>query len=210
MRLIDVRDPIALWQYAERYLGVGTRTYSPYAADLDIAERYHPQLGAAAFELPTFRVPPPLGAYRRSGAASAVPALYTDGDTLLLPVHPNTLDSPGLAARDALLALPAGPPLTAVPTANARTVFVTAAGGRPVAPHFVKLHYPRRLSRFTRRLHRPAIELQLWASDDLLRAGVPILPDVAGGWFDPGLGEEAWGFLVRAARPVAAPSPRTS
>nr|BFE58713.1 hypothetical protein GCM10020063_032390 [Dactylosporangium thailandense] len=206
MRLIDVRDPIALWQYAERYLGVGTRTYSPYAADLDIADAYHPQHGTATFDLPTFRVPPPLGAYRPAATDSPLPALYFDGDTLLLPVHPNTLDSPDLAGRAALAALEPGPPLTAVPSANARTVFVTAHDGRPVTPHFVKLHYPRRLSRFTRRLRRPVIELQLWVSDELRRAGTPVLPEIGGGWFDPGLGDEAWGFLVRTALLEGAPT----
>ncbi|GAA3291765.1 hypothetical protein GCM10020218_065240 [Dactylosporangium vinaceum] len=205
MHLNDVHDPIALWQYAERYLGVGTRTYSPYAADLDIAERYHPQRGAATFTLPTFRVPTNLGGHHDTGSPLA--AHYRDGDTLLLPVHPNTLDSPGLAARDVLLSLEPGPALTAVPSANARTVFITEAAGRPVEPHFVKLHYPRRLSRFTRRLRRPVIDLQLWVSADLRRAGTPVLPEVFGGWLDAGLGDDAWGFLVRAARPDT-PAPR--
>ncbi|MFI5907724.1 ferric iron reductase [Dactylosporangium sp. NPDC051541] len=207
MHLIDVRDPLALWQYAERYLGAGTRTYSPYAGDLDIAGRYHPQTGTPTFTLPTFRVPADLGTYRHpAGPADDAAALYTDGATMLLPVHPNTLDSPGLPGHDTLQSLEPGPPLTAVPSANARTVFVTEAAGRPVEPHFVKLHYPRRLSRFTRRLRRPVIELQLWVSAELHRAGTPILPDVAGGWFDPDLGAQAWGFLVRAARP-AVPAP---
>ncbi|WP_432967837.1 ferric iron reductase [Dactylosporangium sp. CA-233914] len=209
MRLIDARDPIALWQYAERYLGVGTRTYSPYAADLDIADEFHPQRGAATFDVPTFRVPATLGAYRRAAAGSPLHELYADADGFLLPVHPNALDSPNLLGRDELLGLPSGPPLTVVPSANARTVFVEAAGGRPVPPHFVKLHYPRRLSRFTRRLRRPVIELQLWVCDDLLRAGTPVLPEVGGGWLDPGLGEDAWGFLVRSARPAADAPPFT-
>lgn len=238
MRLFDARDPIALWQYAERYLGVGTRTYSPYAADLDIADTYHPQRGAASFELPTFRIPAALGTYRRAGIPSTLHELYTDGDGFLLPVHPNTLDYPQLPGRSALSRCAPGPSLTVVPSANARTVFVTAVGGVPVESHFVKLHYPRRLSRFTRRLRRPVIELQLWVSDELIRVGAPILPEIGGGWFgaglsaDPrtaafgthgsgspavgsgdlsaladdsggsGLGDEAWGFLIRAARPL--------
>ncbi|GAA2385174.1 hypothetical protein [Dactylosporangium salmoneum] len=215
MRLIDARDPIALWQYAERYLGVGTRTYSPYAADLDIADAYHPQRGAATFEVPTFRVPPSAGVFRTAGHPSPLPALYTGGDGFLLPVHPNALDAPDLAGAGVLARLARGPSLTVVPSANARTVFVTAIGGRPVEPHFVKLHYPRRLSRFTRRLRRPVIELQLWVSDELLQAGTPVLPEVGGGWFGPhptlddGFADDqdAWGFLIRAARPaVAAPA----
>lgn len=202
---LDSSDPIALWQYAERYLGVGTRTYSPYAGDLDIAEAFHPQRGTPEFQLPTFQVP---GAVHVTSpvVASPLPQLYRG----LLPVHPNALDAPHLVGRAELLASPPGPTLTAVPTANARTVFVTAIDGTPVEPHFVKLHYPRRLSRFTRRLRKPVIELQLWVSDELVRVGAPVLPEVGGGWFGAGSGdrpgdghgEDAWGFLLRAARPL--------
>ncbi|GGM38139.1 hypothetical protein GCM10007977_044580 [Dactylosporangium sucinum] len=202
-RVVD-RDPIALWQYAERYLGVGTRTYSPYAADLDIAEEFHPQRGLASFRLPTFRVPASLGGYLRSGVASELHGLYSGPDGVLVPVHPNALDHPGLVGRAELLGCERGPELTVVPSANARTVFVVECDGVAVAPHFVKLHYPRRLSRFTRRLRRPVIELQLWVSDELVRVGAPVLPEVGGGWFGPAESPEAWGFLVRAARPLAA------
>ncbi|MDG6106534.1 hypothetical protein Daura_26765 [Dactylosporangium aurantiacum] len=202
--LFHAQDPIAFWQYAERYLGVGTRTYSPYAGDLDIDDAYHPQRGTPTFQLPTFQLP---GAAHVTSPAvpSPLPDLYRG----LLPVHPNALDAADLAGRDELLAAPPGPALTAVPTANARTVFVTAIDGTPVPPHFVKLHYPRRLSRFTRRLRRPVIELQLWVSDDLVRVGAPVLPEVGGGWFAP-VGadpDDAWGFLLRAAHPLdAAPA----
>ncbi|WP_238019944.1 hypothetical protein KZZ52_29855 [Dactylosporangium sp. AC04546] len=200
----DALDPVALWQYAERYLGVGTRTYSPYAADLEIADEFHPQRGAASFRLPTFRVPASLGGYLRSGVPSALDELYTSGDGVLLPVHPNALDHPDLFGRDELLRCAAGPELTVVPSANARTVFVAERDGVAVPPHFVKLHYPRRLSRFTRRLRRPVIELQLWVSDELVRVGAPVLPEVGGGWFGPVESPEAWGFLVRSARPLGA------
>src|SRR5690606_4988772 len=54
--LLGTYDPPTTWQYAERYLGGGTRTYSPYAADLEISPEYHPQRGAARFVVPTFRV----------------------------------------------------------------------------------------------------------------------------------------------------------
>ncbi len=86
-----------------------------------------------------------------------------------------------------------------VPSANARTVFVRRIDGQQVPPHFVKLHYPRRLSRFTRRLRRPVIALQLWVADELTRVGAPLLPEVAGAVLghDP---RQSWGFLLREAR----------
>ncbi|WP_043622559.1 IucA/IucC family C-terminal-domain containing protein [Nonomuraea candida] len=196
-------DFLRLWQYAERYLGVGTRDYSAFSHHLDISDEFHPQRGRPRFVLPTFRVPDDHGAFLPGGADSPVTKLYRgSGGEFLLPVHPETLRFPGLPGRAALRAVERGPDLLVVPSANARTVFVERIGGRPVEPHFVKLHYPRRLSRFTRRLRRPIITLQLWAAAELMRAGLPVLPEVAGGVLgeDP---REAWGFLIRELSPRA-------
>jgi hypothetical protein len=198
-------DPLAVWGYAERYLGVGTRSYSTFAADLEISEEYHPQRGRDTFTVETFVVPDGLGTYLGNGMGSGLHELYRRDGAFLLPVHPDTLTLDGLLGFDRLRGCARGPRLTVAPTANARTVLVTAADGAPVPPHFVKLHYPRRLSRFTRRLRRPIIELQLWVSAELARVEVPFLREVGGGVFgdDP---HEAWGFLLREARP-AGPAP---
>lgn len=195
MLLTDL-DPVTLWCQAERYLGGGTRTYSPFSADLEISDEFHPQRGASQFTLPTFWVPDHHGTWLRNPIPSRLPDDYRDGDRMLLPVHPEALRMPDLYAADALRE--PGPPLLVVPTANARTVLVRQRGERPVDPHFVKLHYPKRLSRFTRRLRRPVIELQLWVADELYGVAAPFLPEVAGGvvGHDP---EHAWGFLLREA-----------
>lgn len=201
MRLAETGDcdPSAVWQYAERYLGAGTRTYSRFSADLEISPRYHPQQGEPSFRLPTVRVPDRRGCYLRNQLDSALHGLYRGDGWFLLPVHPDTWEDPDLPGRDDLRACPSGPPVEVVPAANARTVFVQRIGGRPVPAHFLKLHFPRRLSRFTRRLRRPIIELQLWVAAELHRAGVPFLAEVGGGVLghDP---REAWGFLLREPR----------
>lgn len=196
MQLHQAGDPASVWQYSERYLGGGTRLYSRFSADLDIRAEFHPQYGSASFMLPTFVVPRDAGTLVRNGIDSALPDIYSGPEHLLLPVHPETLAFPDLHARHELTACEAGPPIEVVPSANARTVFVTSVGGKPTSPHFLKLHYPKRLSRFTRRLRRQVIQLQLWVSGEFGRARLPVLPEVAGGFF----GEhpiEAWGFVVR-------------
>lgn len=205
MRLHDLtgRHPTTVWQYAERFLGDGTRTYSQYAADIDIDDEFHPQRGAVSFTMPTFRIPAALGDFVQARHRSPLAALYRTGEGFLLPVHPNALDCDDLVLCDALLACERGPDLRVVPSANARTVFVLDVGGDAVAPHFVKLHYPRRMSRFTRRLRKPVIEAQLWVSDELIDAAVPLLPEVGGGFI--GDTEDAWGFLIRDTVPVGAP-----
>ncbi|MBA3490092.1 MAG: hypothetical protein H0T78_11255 [Longispora sp.] len=194
--LEDAADPGAVWQYAERYLGVGTRSYSDFSADLDISQACHPQLGRPSFELPTFVVPFDKGEYLCGSIRSKLHPLYCRSDAFLLPVHPDTLTVSDLPVRAELLRCEPGPPIEVVPSGNARTVFAERIGGLPVEPHFLKLHYPRRLSRFPRHLHRPFINLQLWVADELYRIGAPFLPEVGGAWFGHNL-HEAWGFVLR-------------
>lgn len=194
--LDDHADPTALWQYAERYLGVGTRTYSRFSGDLAIDDAYHPQRGRPSFTMVTFWVSHADGEYLTNGFDSELHGLYLREDRFLLPVHPQTLQHDGLVDRELLAGCPRGPVIEAVPSANARTTFVTKVDDVVVPPHFLKLHYPGRLSRFTRRLRRPMIDLQLWAADELARVRAPFLPEVAGGV----LGRDrtqAWGYLVR-------------
>ena len=201
MKLDDHADPAQLWQYAERYLGVGTRAYSQYSADLDIDDAYHPQRGPLSFALPTFWVPYDSGEYLTNTIGSRLHSLYQRDDCFLLPVHPETFAMAGLADRELLLKrCRRGPVLEVVPSANARTTFVCKMDGAPVAPHFLKLHFPKRSSRFTRRLRRPIISLQLWVSDELAAIEAPYLPEVGGGVVGHDR-REAWGFLLREPRP---------
>ena len=196
MIVSDDADALGLWLYAERYLGVGTRSYSSFSPDLEISDAYHPQRGQPTFVVPTFWVDRAHGEFLPGPVESGLVELYRRDDRFLLPVHPDTLADPDLAGADRLRRCDPGPMLEVVPTANARTVGVIAVDGRPVAPHFLKLHYPKRSSRFTRRLRRPIIGVQLWVSGELVRVDAPFLPEVGGAVFgaDPRL---AWGYLLR-------------
>src|SRR5262249_52374096 len=67
---------VEVWAQAERYLGVGTRTYSRFSADLDVDDAYHPQRGLTSFEVPTYWIPDGVGSYLTNGLASDLHALY--------------------------------------------------------------------------------------------------------------------------------------
>lgn len=194
--------------YAERYLGVGTRTYSTFSEYIDGTPAYHPRVGKETFSLPSFFIRGGQGTWLGNGLRSPLLAHYHDGREFLLPVHPDTLSCEELLHRDLLQAAAPGPPIRVSPTANVRTVFVHAIGNRPVAPHFLKLHYPRRLSRFTRRLRQPIIELELWVAKELDRIRTPLLAEVGGGVIGlDGSEEDRWGFILREALPRHAPLP---
>lgn len=203
------RADASLWEYAERYLGVGTRRYSSFSEDAHIDDRYHPQRGLPQFDLRSFRMPREAGTFLTNSIASGLPARYQTPDSFILPVHPATYDMLDDGTRKTLRGLEPGPRLTVSPSANMRTVFVKAMEGEPVEPHFLKLHFPARLSRFTRRLRQPMIRLQLWVAEELVRIGCPVLPEVGGGYVDSD-SSDGWGYLIREARPVGVERPEFS
>jgi Ferric iron reductase FhuF-like transporter len=195
-----------LWEYAERYLGVGTRRYSSFSDDSEISERYDPRRGAVTFDLRSYVVPDGAGSFVTSSLPSSLIDRYRDGVSFLLPVHPDTYERLDDTSREVLRGLDAGPTVSVTPSANGRTVFVYAIDGQPVERHFLKLHFPGRLSRFTRRLRQPIIRLQIWVAEELVRIGCPVLPEVGGGFLgdDP---TQAWGYLIREALPIGASRP---
>ena len=189
-------ERMTTWVSAERYHGGGTRNYSRYSAEMPVSAGCHPQGSALGFRLRTFWIDVHDGEYRRASASSPLHDIYSHRDRLLLPVHPDTLALPHLPGRDRLLTMPAGPVLDAVPLANARTVLVLALDGAPVAPHFLKLHFPQRISRFHRTMNARNLGHELWTSTQLHTAGLPVLRDLGGGQF--GIGPDAaWGYLIR-------------
>ena len=69
-------------------------------------------------------------------------------------IHPETWAS--FDNLNGLNDLRRGEPLQVAPTASTRTVLTTETSAN-VPQHFVKLHYPRRISRLNRRLRRKNI-----------------------------------------------------
>ncbi len=194
-------DPVTFWKYAERYLTLGARTYSPFSQIADVDKRYHPQLGERAFPLESFWLNDEMGSYFRGTPSSELHDLYQQGDSFLFVVHPNVLNMPNLRFRGLLAAGIPGPLVEVTPSANTRTLFVNRIGGKRVPNHFLKVHFPRRISRFVRELDCEDIKHQLWVSGQLIGAGVPVLPDVAGGVLGWG-SNDAWGYIVREATPM--------
>jgi len=116
-------------------------------------------------------------------------------------IHPETWASSGIDNLDELHALRRGEPLQVAPTASTRTV-LTMETPANVPRHFIKLHYPRRISRFNRRLRRKNIRNSVEATHDLAHVKFDkfaYLPDSLG--FTYGDGGAPWGFLAREGTP---------
>jgi len=187
--------------YMERYVDEGTRTYSPFAAGSEAAPEYQPRSGRQSFELITVFAPQSQVSIYQADPHRSLLEFYIQSEQVRFLIHPEIWTSSGIDNLDELRALPRGEPLQVAPTASTRTVLTTETP--PDVPrHFIKLHYPRRISRFNRRLRRKNIRNSVEATRDLAHVRFDkfaYLPDSLG--FIYGDGGNPWGFLAREETP---------
>ncbi|MBI1852261.1 MAG: short-chain oxidoreductase [Planctomycetes bacterium] len=186
--------------YLERYVDEGAKNYSPFAARTEVAPQYRPRSNEPSFDLITVQAPHDRVSVFQADPPKSLVDYYVRADVVRFVVHPETWDSEG-EYLDEVHALPRGPSIQVAPTASTRTVLaLEPAGGVP--PHFIKLHYPRRISRFNRRLRRKNIHNSVAVTRDLAQVrsdGFAYLPDSLGFVF--GDTDTSWGFLVRERMP---------
>jgi hypothetical protein len=143
--------------YMERYVNEGTQTYSPFAARTEVAPQFQPRSDLPSFELVTVHAPEERVSVFQAEPAGSLREFYLRPDGVLFAVHPETWGSFGVENLDKLHSLPRGKPIQVAPTASTRTVLALEhAMDAPL--HFIKLHYPQRISRFNRRLRRANIQ----------------------------------------------------
>ncbi|MDB5314010.1 MAG: Siderophore synthetase component-like protein [Gemmataceae bacterium] len=201
MKLDDVLHGNDAFVFMERYVDEAARTYSPFAGKSEVAPEYQPRSERPSFELVTVCAPGTQVSVFEADPVTRLRQYYVRPESVLFAVHPEIWSSSGIDHLDELHGLPRGNPIRVAPTASTRTVFV-AGGEQEVPAHFLKLHYPRRISRFNRRLRRKNIHNSVEGSRDLeqvRRDRFAYLPDSLG--FTYGGGDNPWGFLVREAVP---------
>ncbi|HEY4548048.1 MAG TPA: IucA/IucC family C-terminal-domain containing protein [Pedomonas sp.] len=187
--------------YMERYVNEGTRTYSPFAARSEVAPQYQPRSGTPSFDLFGICVPRYRVSIFEADPSQRLLEHYIRPEHVLFMVHPEVWDLPGIEHLDELKACPHAGRVAVAPTASTRTVFTCTSGG-DVPPHFIKLHLPRRISRFNRRLRRKNIENSIAISRDLAHvdmARFAYLPEALG--MAIGDDKEGWGFVIRETSP---------
>jgi siderophore synthetase component len=199
--------------YLERYRNKGTRTYSAHAAYTDAHMNYQPESDQAQFELSVFDVPLDRVNLYTANPTPALSAQFIGAHSVCFCVHPQVIeqfpDDPYLCALQIF-----GTPLNGRPvvaSASTRTLFAL----NPEVAHAIKVHFPFKVSRYTRKMRDEVVEQAIRVSEEL-EAGIEkmggdfaFLREVIGITFkNKGVNaqrEENWGFLVRdmAAYPKA-------
>jgi len=197
-------DPDQLWLYAERYLSAGTRSYSAFAGINEMDDIWRPGSATARFQVPCFWVERSKNAKFICESNQISPSLakfYSpSASKFLLPVHPATIRLLPSKVQKQIKQLTLGPRLDVSPTSSTRTLYVHGADGPNECPHhFLKLHFPRRISRFIRSLTDEDVIYQLWISKQIQSARLPHFPDLAGGYALRHQKSSA-GFLIRATQ----------
>lgn len=190
-------DKISTFIYLERYVNEGSRTYSALAQRFEGNPKYHPVRGARTFRVPCLKVPREKVVLYLDNPDSRLVEKYIKHDTILMPVHPEIFKDDKVPFIKELRNYVQTSMLVA-PAASTRTVLTF------VEPHFIKLNYPRYISRFTRQMTRDIIQNSIEVSKGLAHISVPnfgFLPETIGVAF--GEGPDSWGFIVREtfARP---------
>lgn len=187
--------------YMERYVDEGAKTYSPLAGQTEAAPRYWAESDEASFELVTVNAPRDRVSVFQADPSPGLLARFVRPQGVLFAVHPETWANEAVEGIDEIRALSRDAPIRVAPTASTRTVLALDHSG-DIPAHFIKLHYPVRISRFNRELRHKNIHNSIAVSRDLANMRFDkfaYLPDALGITF--GSEEQSWGFIVREARP---------
>ncbi|MBA2727098.1 MAG: short-chain oxidoreductase, partial [Parachlamydiaceae bacterium] len=199
MKIENLEDPSA-FLYLERYVNEGSRTYSPFANQSKVDPKYQPVGGVESFKVPCLEIPKEKVAIYLDNPSTQLLNHYIQKDTVLFPIHPEIFEDDRIPFIEELRKYPSNS-ISVSPTASTRTV-MTVNGTKDLPCHFIKLHYPRRISRFIRRLRINAIQHCIEVSKDLEHFYLPkfgFLPELIGMIY--GFGPEAWGSIIREFTP---------
>lgn len=192
-------DPF-VFLYLERYVDEGAKTYSPFSQQSEVDHKYQPTSKIKSFEVPCLIVPKENVTIYLDSPDAKLLNHYIQKDTALFPIHPEVFEDNRFFIEE-LRKFPSSP-ILASPTASTRTVMTMQTEWDEIPNHFIKLHYPRRISRFIRRLRENTIQNCLTASKDLENLSIEnfgYLPETIG--MSYGTGPDSWGFIIRETNP---------
>lgn len=187
--------------YMERYVNEHTKSYSSFSQVSEVDRQYQPTSDLESFELISVLAPRSEVSIFEGHPQKDLLDFYVKNENVLFVIHPEVWDSSEIDHLNELRLCQQGDSIRVSPTASTRTVLTRNTSNNCPA-HFIKLHYPRRISRFNRRLRRKNVHNSVTVTRDLGHLNFEkfaYLPDSLGFTFRDG--GNPWGFLIRELIP---------
>lgn len=198
--------------YLDRFRNEGTRTYSTHSDYSEARPQYRPDAHSSAFPLLAYTLPRRELLLYTANPPDDLFSLYCGADTALFCIHPQVVeelaDDPYV--REVRRHSRGCHRIPVVPSSSTRTLYAVNE-----VPHALKVHFPFRVSRYSRKMRSEVIEQAINVSREL-EEGIEhfdrrfaFLREVVGIAY-PNLTRsssraENWGFLIRDMHPF----PRT-
>ncbi len=202
--------PIPDRYYLERYRNKGPRTYSSHSSYTEASEGYRTESVSQPFALNVYSLPTSAVNVYLANPSPELKAKYVTDEKVNFCVHPQVaeLQSDERYLSNFCQAGVQSSDFTVVPSSSTRTLFVVDEQ----VPHAVKVHFPFKVSRYTRKMRDEVVEqainvsLELENNIDKMGADFAFLREVIGvsfkdEWHPDGERGENWGFVVRDMTP---------
>ena len=195
--------------YLDRYRNEGTRTYSHHADYTEAENKYRPDNINQYFDLLLFEIPYDQMIVYSANPPQQLAYSYLKNHKVMFAIHPQVLelcfDDPYVQRT---LSLCTGQKqISVIPSSSTRTLYVEDQK----TPHAIKVHFPFKVSRYTRRMREEVLEQAINVSQELengieklddrfafLRELIAVVHKNLQPTSDRG---ENWGYLVREMTP---------
>jgi hypothetical protein len=195
--------------YLDRYRNDGTRTYSNHAAYTEAHNKYRPDTIYQSFDLILFEVPYDQMIVYSANPPRELAYSYIKNHKVMFAIHPQVLklcsDDPYV--QRTLSFCTGQKQISVIPSSSTRTLYVEDQ----IPPHAIKIHFPFKVSRYTRKMRDEVLEQAINVSKELengigklddrfafLREPIALVHKNLQPDSDRG---ENWGYLVREMTP---------
>lgn len=202
--------PLPNLYYLERYRNKGTRTYSSHSSYTEASHSYRPDSDRGQFALTVLKLPKDAVNIYLANPPQALQDKYINEQLVSFCVHPQLLE---LSLSEPFLKRYLSKAqqidtVSVIPSSSTRTLFVL----NQEPQHAVKVHFPFKVSRYTRKMRDEVVEQAINVSSELEREiskmshDFAFLREVIGISFkeEPQPASERgenWGFVVRDMQP---------
>ena len=165
VKVSTLESNLTFFIHLDRYRNEGTRTYSNHADYTEAQNKYRPNTISQNFDLILFEVPYDQMIVYSANPPRQLADSYLKYPKVMFAIHPQVLkfcsDDPYVQRT---LSLCTGQKhISVIPSSSTRTLYVEDQ----ITPHAIKVHFPFKVSRYTRRMRDEVLEQAINVSQEL-------------------------------------------